>query len=103
MPPGLRQNALSVSTGWDRTRLSHLLDRLESRGYLRRNRITNGVEVRLLPAGQSVIDTARPSLERAVQRHMLDKLDPADRAALHRILLKLLDEHSGEAGDPPAP
>jgi DNA-binding MarR family transcriptional regulator len=37
-----RQNALAASTGWDRTRLSHLLTRMESRGYLARSRLRNG-------------------------------------------------------------
>jgi len=32
----LRQNALAAAAGWDRTRLSHLLTRMEERRYLTR-------------------------------------------------------------------
>jgi len=88
----MRQNALSVSTGWDRTRLSHLLTRMESAGHLRRDRLSNGVEIRLLPAGQAVIEAARPQLELAIERHLLGRLDAPDRAALHRILSKLVHD-----------
>lgn len=88
----MRQNALAAATGWDRTRLAHLLTRMEARRHLRRDRIVNGVEVRLLDEGQAVIDAARPRLEGAVQRHLLDKLSADERIALHRILLKVLDE-----------
>ena len=92
----MRQNALAAVTGWDRTRLAHLLTRMEARGHLRRERITNGVEVRIQDAGQAVIDAARPRLEGAVRRHLLDKLSTDDREALHRILLKVLDESPDE-------
>ena len=38
----IRQNALATAAGWDRTRLSHLLSRMEARGYLARERLQNG-------------------------------------------------------------
>jgi DNA-binding MarR family transcriptional regulator len=88
----MRQNALSVSTGWDRTRLSHLLTRMESAGHLQRDRLSNGVDIRLLPAGQAVITAARPELELAIERHLLGRLDEVDRAALHRILCQLVQD-----------
>lgn len=86
----LRQNAIVASTGWDRTRLSHLLTRMEARGYLGRERIRNGVEVTLQPAGRALIDAAQPRLEAAVRRHLLDRLTDEDRRALHQIIDRLL-------------
>lgn len=86
----LRQNVLVASTGWDRSRLSHLLTRMEARGYLVREKIRNGVEVTLRPAGQAMIDDAYPLLETAVRRHFLDKLTNDDRRALNRLLDTIL-------------
>src|SRR3954465_4423016 len=43
----VRQNALGASTGWDRTRLSHLLTRIESRGWRPPSRPKIGVAVPL--------------------------------------------------------
>lgn len=86
----LRQNALAASTGWDRTRLSHLLTRMEARALVARRRLTNGVEVALEPAGRTLLDSARPQLETAVQRHLVDRLDEEGRRALDRVLDRLL-------------
>lgn len=85
-----RQNALAASTGWDRTRLSHLLTRMESHHYLARSRLRNGVEVSLLPAGKALIDAAQPALEATVHRHLWARLDDHDRETLRRLLDALL-------------
>ena len=86
----LRQSALAAATGWDRTRLSHLLTRMEARDLVARERVRNGVEVRLLPAGQAVVQATLPHLEVAVRRHLLDPLTEDDRRALHDIIARLL-------------
>lgn len=85
----LRQNALAAATGWDRGRLSHLLTRMEERGYLSRERLRNGAEIALLGPGQEVIEAAGPRLEVAVERHLTGKLSPAQRDALREILTTL--------------
>lgn len=87
----LRQNALAAAMGWDRTRLSHLLTRMESRRYIERERLTNGVEVSLLGAGEDIIASERPHLEAAVRRNFFDRITDADRTALTRLLDRLLD------------
>ncbi|MFC3735453.1 MarR family winged helix-turn-helix transcriptional regulator [Paractinoplanes deccanensis] len=81
-----RQNALAASTGWDRTRLSHLLTRMESRGYLSRARLRNGVEVTLEAAGAEVIARTEPPLAAAVERHLTGRLSAAQQQALRDIL-----------------
>jgi DNA-binding MarR family transcriptional regulator len=86
----LRQNALAAATGWDRTRLSHLLTRMESRGYLARRKVAGGVELVLSESGARILDASRPPLEAAARRHFLDKLDAGDVADLRRILGRLL-------------
>lgn len=86
----LRQSAIAADTGWDRTRLSHQLTRLERRNLVIRNRLTNGVDVRLSPEGTTLLASAHPTFESAVQANFIDRLDETDRAALERILHKLL-------------
>ena len=85
-----RQNAIAASTGWDRTRLSHVLTRMETRGHLARTRLRNGAQVRLLPAGEALIDAAQPALEATVRRHLWERMDEEDRQGLHRLLDTLL-------------
>lgn len=87
----MRQNALAAATGWDRTRLSHLLTRMETRGYVSRHKITNGVQIMITDAGRAAVDAAGVPLEAAVRTRLLDRLDADDRAALDVILTKLAD------------
>lgn len=89
----LRQNALAAALGWDRTRLSHLLTRMADRGYVARDKVPNGVEVALCPAGKHVIDATLPTLEMATRRHLLDRLGPDDAKTLKALIDRLL---SGE-------
>ena len=86
----LRQSAIAADTGWDRTRLSHQLTRLERRNLVIRHRLTNGVDVLLAPDGIALLASAHPIFESAVQANFLDRLDGRDRAALDQILDKLL-------------
>ena len=81
----LRQSAIAAGAGWDRTRLSHLLTRMEARGHLTRRKVSGGVEVALLPPGQALLDDAQPRLQAAVREHLLDRLTEDDRRALERI------------------
>ena len=85
-----RQNAIAVGLGWDRTRLSHLLTRMEERGYVTRTKLTNGVEVTIGPKGRRQLEASMPTLEAAAHRHLLAKLDDGDAEHLRRILERLL-------------
>ncbi|MBT0768674.1 MarR family transcriptional regulator [Kineosporia sp. J2-2] len=82
----IRQNALASSLGWDRTRLSHLLTRMEQRGYLSREKLRNGVEISVADAGLEVYATTEPLLAAASRRHFLDRLDEGQRRALRDVL-----------------
>lgn len=84
-----RQNALVVSTGWDRSRLSHLLTRMEKRGFLTRAKLRNGVEVSLAPAGKELMADKQRALRDAVERHLISKLDVEQQRALRDILTTL--------------
>lgn len=87
----LRQNALAAAAGWDRTRLSHLLTRMQDRGYLSREKLRNGVEVTVLAPGREVFAATREPLASAVYRNFTTKLDVEQRAALRSITDALAD------------
>ncbi|CAM3806167.1 MarR family winged helix-turn-helix transcriptional regulator [Kibdelosporangium persicum] len=86
----LRQNAIAAALSWDRTRLSHLLTRMETRAYVVRSKVENGVEVSLRPEGRSTIDASAPNLADSTRRHLLDRLGPDDAKALKDIAERLL-------------
>ncbi len=87
----LRQNALASAAGWDRTRLSHLLTRMEQRGYLTRERLRNGVEVTMLDPGRDAFAATREPLADAVHRHLTSRLNAEQRTALRTITDVLAD------------
>jgi DNA-binding MarR family transcriptional regulator len=93
----LRQNELSASLQWDRTRLSHQLTRMENRGLVTRSAVDGGVLVRITDEGTRLVHMARPIHTDAVRRHLLHRTEGIDHAALVRVLEQLaLDS-------PPAP
>ncbi|WP_211329488.1 MarR family winged helix-turn-helix transcriptional regulator [Thermobifida halotolerans] len=86
----LRQAAIAAALGWDRTRLSHLLTRMEQRDYVVRDKVANGVEVALRPEGRRTIEASVPALDASTHRHLLDRLGPDDVTALRAIIGRLL-------------
>ncbi len=87
----LRQNALATAAGWDRTRLSHMLTRMEQRDHLSRERLRNGVVVTVLEAGRSSPAATRAPLADAVDRHVTGRLSAERRSALRAITEALSD------------
>ncbi len=85
----MRQNALGRALAWDRTRVSHLVSRMEERGAVERTRLSNGVDVVLSPAGRDRYEVARPYLEAAIRSHLIDRLGEEDAATLARVLQRL--------------
>lgn len=86
----VRQNAVAASLGWDRTRLSHQLTRMEKRDYVARTKVANGVEVALLPEGRRTIEASAPALDASARRHLLDRLGPEGAAALKTVIDRVL-------------
>ncbi|GGF34476.1 MarR family winged helix-turn-helix transcriptional regulator [Subtercola lobariae] len=86
---GVRQSELASLLGWDRTRLSHHLSRMQSRGLIERTKVGSAVEVSLTEAGLAVIDVVRPIHAAAVRRHLIEPFTPSQvvylREALERI------------------
>lgn len=87
----LRQNALAAASGWDRTRLSHLLTRMVERGYLTRERLRNGVEVAMRDPGRAALAATGQPLAEAVHRHVTSRLTGEQQTALRAITDALTD------------
>ena len=85
----LRQNALAAATGWDRTRLSHLLSRMEERGYVSRTRLRNGVDVTMRDAGREALASTKEPLTRAVWHSFANRLTVQQQASLREIIAAL--------------
>jgi DNA-binding MarR family transcriptional regulator len=82
----LRQSEIASALGWDRTRLSHQLTRMEDRGLLARRRTSSGVWVDISDAGKEAATSARPVHAAAVRRHLAEPLTPGQSAMLREIL-----------------
>jgi DNA-binding MarR family transcriptional regulator len=77
----LRARELGSEIGWDRSRLSHHISRMEKRGLVVREECAEdarGLMVRLTRAGRRAIEEAAPAHAAAVQRYFLDQLSEAE-------------------------
>lgn len=88
----LRASELADRLGWERSRLSHHISRMETRGLVERVSCPSdkrGAFVVVTPKGRDAIAEAAPGHVRAVRRALFDRLDEDDRAQLARLLGKL--------------
>ena len=89
----LRMSALAARTNASLARLSHVVQRLETRGLVRREpcaqdrRATNAV---LTSAGWDAVVAAAPGHVATVRRLVIDPLSASDVAALDRITARIL-------------
>lgn len=100
----LRSSALAARIGWERSRLSHHLGRMERRGLIRREECaedSRGAEVVLSDAGSKAFRSGSiPHLE-AVRELFIDALSP-DQLAQLEALTSSLRAHLGLEGGPAA-
>jgi DNA-binding MarR family transcriptional regulator len=85
----IRQNKLAASMGYDRTRLSHHLTRMESRGLITRQPAGGGVVISVTDKGRELVKVARPVHAAAVRRHLIDPVDVVNRDGLRAALQAL--------------
>ena len=84
----LRMSALAQVTSSSRSRLSHAVSQLETRGWVRREPCPTdrrGQLARLTPAGLSALEQAAPGHVDAVRALLLDRLSSAQVRQLRRI------------------
>ena len=96
----LRMSELARALGWERSRLSHHVGRMERRDLVAREKCADdgrGAFVVLTPAGRRAIEDAAPHHVRTVRRLVFDPLDDRDVADLDRIVTTLLGRVTGTA------
>jgi len=91
----MRQQMLATVMGWDKSRLSHQLTRMQERELILRQR-TNGqtVLVVLTEIGRERLEAARPVHAESVRRHLLSRLSTEQIDTIVRVSNLLGDEES---------
>lgn len=78
----LRQSELATALGWDKSRLSHQLTRMEHRGLLERQKSGRIHEVRVTRDGRHRYELAGSAHAAAVRALLLEHLSSDERQAL---------------------
>ncbi len=88
----MRMSVLAGDLARSRSRVTHTVDRMESRGWLERrphHTDRRGVECVLTEAGFQALVEAAPVHVAAVRRYMVDVLTPAEFRALGEAMAKV--------------
>jgi len=89
----MRQQALAESLGWDKSRLSHHLTRMQQRELIeRRESQPQVVLVILTKEGKAKLDAARPVHAESVRRNLLSRLSDQQTETIVRISNLLVEE-----------
>src|SRR5947209_8711748 len=89
----LRARDLGSGIGWDRSRLSHHLNRMEKRGLVTREECAEdarGLMVRLTKSGRRAIEEAAPAHAEAVQRYFFDQLSNDEMETMAAVFDRIL-------------
>ncbi|MEP6851717.1 MAG: MarR family winged helix-turn-helix transcriptional regulator [bacterium] len=92
-PHVMRARDLGRLTGWDRSRLSHQVRRMEQRGLLERRRCdtdARGTDIALTDKGWSAVSAAAPGHVATVRSLFVDLLEPAELDTLAAISERVL-------------
>ncbi|MEV5966250.1 MarR family winged helix-turn-helix transcriptional regulator [Kribbella sp. NPDC051952] len=95
----LRTRDLGKSVGWERSRLSHQVSRMERRGLVCREECASdarGSMVRLTAAGRKAIDAASPDHVDAVRTYFFDHLTAEEQTQLAGLLDRIATNIPGE-------
>jgi DNA-binding MarR family transcriptional regulator len=105
-PEGLlRARELGTEIGWDRSRLSHHLTRMEKRGLIAREECAEdgrGLMVRVTDAGRTAIEAAAPAHVENVQHYFFDLLSNDELETLAAVFDRLLDNLTRDDAQGPA-
>lgn len=88
----MRMSTLADRLTLSRSRLSHMVDRMEARGLVSRctfERDRRGVNCRMTDDGWAALVEAAPGHVRAVRRLLVDVIEPEELRALGRIMAKI--------------
>ena len=90
----LRARELGGELGWDRSRLSHLVRRMEKRGLVAREECfedARGSMVRLTGVGRAIVDGVAPDHSESIRRYFFNLLSKQELATLATVFDRLLD------------
>jgi DNA-binding MarR family transcriptional regulator len=90
----LRARELCAVLGWDRSRLSHLVRRMEQRGLVAREECSEdarGSMVRLTDAGLAAVDDAAPEHSEAIRRCFFNVMTNRELDTLEVVFDRLLE------------
>jgi len=94
-PDGLlRAREICAEIGWDRSRLSHHISRMEKRGLVTREECVEdgrGLMVRLTAAGRLAIDGAAPQHVANVRRYVFDLLSKEELETLSSVFDRVVE------------
>jgi len=91
----LRARELGSELGWDRSRLSHLVGRMEKRRLVAREECeedARGSMVRLTDAGRATVDGVAPEHSEAIRRYFFNPLSSEELETLAAVFDRLLDK-----------
>lgn len=82
----MRQQTLAASIGWDKSRLSHQLTRMQQRGLIERRKSDKRVVLVVLTKhGRRKLKAARPVHARSVRRNLLARLNEEQITTMVRV------------------
>jgi DNA-binding MarR family transcriptional regulator len=90
----LRARELGTEIGWDRSRLSHHITRMERRGLVAREDCAEdgrGTMVRLTDAGRRAIEGAAPGHAEHVHRYFFDLVSKEEVETLTNVFERVLE------------
>jgi MarR family transcriptional regulator, lower aerobic nicotinate degradation pathway regulator len=90
--PGVDATRLASAVAFDRSTLGNVLERLEAKGWVRRDPSPDDRRVKLLAAteaGERLLDAIEPGVL-AAQKRMLKPLAPNDRKIFMRLLAEMV-------------
>jgi DNA-binding MarR family transcriptional regulator len=103
----IRMQELAARLNWSKSRLSHQLTRMQSRGLVEREGCPSdarGAYAVLAPGGLAAIEGAAPQHVASVRRHLIDLLDEKQLADLGDIAERVASHLGGPSACPaPAP
>lgn len=102
----LRARDLARGVGWEKSRLSHHLTRMQQRGLVERLGCptdARGAFIRLTGAGRTAIEEAAPQHVEAVRENFIDLLTAPEIDALTDIADRVLDRLQRATEAEPAP
>lgn len=91
----LRMAKLASSLAHSRSRVTHTVKRMQASGLVDRTGSPEdgrGVTCRLTTKGAAMLETAAPSHVETVRHSLIDLVDPADLAALGRVMDAVCDQ-----------